>query len=149
MSKRCNYVGKLQISNFKKRNKSYIVHPVSVLQPQSFIWAASWQNQQNDCAPKEDSDQPGHPPNLIRVFAVTQWVAKDPSFLHEDSEDSDQTGRMPRLIWVFAGCTCHFVGFVMRRLICDVLVYSCDYFKVHQYQQLQNQSIYYFLAQTT
>ena len=33
------------------------------------------------------------------------------------SEDSDQTGRMPRLIWVFAGRTCHFVGFVMRRLI--------------------------------
>ena len=44
------------------------------------------------------------------------WVAKDPSFLHADSEDSDQTGRMPRLIWVFAGRTCHFVGFVMRRL---------------------------------
>ena len=33
----------------------------------------------------------------------TQWVAKDPSFLHADSENSDQTGRMPRLIWVFAG----------------------------------------------
>ena len=32
----------------------------------------------------------------------TEWVAKDPSFLHADSEDSDQTGRMPRLIWVFA-----------------------------------------------
>ena len=48
----------------------------------------------------------------------TQWVAKDPSFLQADSEDSDQSGRMPRLIWVFAGCTCHFVGFVMRRLIC-------------------------------
>ena len=47
-----------------------------------------------------------------------QWVAKDPSFLHADSEDSDQTGRMPRLIWVFAGRTCHFVGFVMRRLKC-------------------------------
>ena len=47
----------------------------------------------------------------------TQWVAKNPRFLHEDSEDSDQTGRMPRLIWVFAGRTCHFVGFVMRRLI--------------------------------
>ena len=44
------------------------------------------------------------------------WVAKDPSFLHADSEDSDQTGRMPRLSWVFAGHTCHFVGFVMRRL---------------------------------
>ena len=32
----------------------------------------------------------------------TQWVAKDPNFLHADSKDSDQTGRMPRLIWVFA-----------------------------------------------
>ena len=35
----------------------------------------------------------------------TEWVAKDPRFLHADSEDSDQTGRMPRLIWVFAGRT--------------------------------------------
>ena len=33
-------------------------------------WATSWQNQQNDCAPSEDSDQPGHPPSLIRDFAV-------------------------------------------------------------------------------
>ena len=46
-----------------------------------------------------------------------QWIAKGPSFLHADSEDSDQTGRSPRLIWVFAGRTCHFVCFVMRRLI--------------------------------
>ena len=45
-----------------------------------------------------------------------KWVAKDPSFFHADSEDSDQTGRMPRLIWVFAWRTCHFIGFVMRRL---------------------------------
>ena len=37
------------------------------------------------------------------------------------SEDSDQTGRMPRLIWVFAGHTCHFVGFVMRRLFIFIL----------------------------
>ena len=34
-----------------------------------------------------------------------QSVVKDPSFFHVDSEDSDQTGR-----------TCHFVGFVMKRL---------------------------------
>ena len=61
------------------------------------------------CAPSEDSDQPGHPPSLIRVFACAQWVAKDPSFLHVDSEDPDQTGRMPRLIWVFTGRTCLLV----------------------------------------
>ena len=35
-----------------------------------FIWAATWQNQQSDCVPNEDSDQPGNPPSLIRVFAV-------------------------------------------------------------------------------
>ena len=29
-----------------------------------------WQNQQNDCVPGEDSDQPWHLPSLIRVFAV-------------------------------------------------------------------------------
>ena len=46
---------------------------------------------------------------------TTHWV---------HNEDSDQTGRMPRLIWVFAGRTCHFVGFVVWRLIWsqDVLV---------------------------
>ena len=50
----------------------------------------------------------------------TQWVAKDPRFLHADSEDSDQTGRMPRLIWVFAGRTLIllFVGFVISPLKC-------------------------------
>ena len=37
---------------------------------------------------------------------------------------------MLRLIWVFAGCTCHFVGFVMRRLLC--FHYSCPFQrKVH------------------
>ena len=53
----------------------------------------------NECAPIEDSDQPGHPPSLIRVFAVrSMGSAKDPMFLSADNEDSDQTGRMPRLI---------------------------------------------------
>ena len=59
------------------------------------------------CAPREDSDQPGHPPS--------QWVAEDPIFLHADSEDSDQTGRKSRLICVFAGRRGHFVVLVVRR----------------------------------
>ena len=45
-------------------------------------------------------------------------------FLHADSEDSDQTGQMPRLIGVFAGRTCHFFGFVMRRLIYPLYFYE-------------------------
>ena len=36
----------------------------------NLIWATTWQNQQNECAPSEDSYQPGHPPSLIRVLAV-------------------------------------------------------------------------------
>ena len=72
-----------------------------------YKWAASWQNQQCGCAPSEDSDQPGHPPSLIRVFAVRMknaWVLSLAThWVH--SEDSDQTGRMPRLIWVVAGRT--------------------------------------------
>ena len=39
--------------------------------------------------------------------------------LHADSQDSDQTGWM-RTDQVFAGRTDHFVGFVMRRLICNL-----------------------------
>ena len=68
----------------------------------SHKWAKTWQNKQAECVPSEDSDQPGHPPSLIRVWSESslcaQWVAKDLSFLHADSEDSDLTGRMPRLI---------------------------------------------------
>ena len=45
------------------------------------IWAATWQNQQCGCVPREDSDQPGHSPSLIRVFAVRMkkaWVLSYP-----------------------------------------------------------------------
>ena len=49
------------------------------------------------CVPSEDSDQPEHPPSLIRVFTVHS-VAKDPIFLRAGSENSDQTRGMPRLI---------------------------------------------------
>ena len=95
------FISKLTVLTMPKKNLITVVK-----------WAMTWQNQQNDCAPSE-SDQPGHPPSLIRVFTVRSMVAEDPRFFHTDSEDSDQTGRMPRLIWVFA----------MRTLI--LLVLSC------------------------
>ena len=64
--------------------------------------------------PSEASDQPGHPPRLIRVF-TSVWRKLGSLATHwAHSEDSDQTGRMPMLIWVFAGRTCHFVGFDVR-----------------------------------
>ena len=67
--------------------------------------AALWQNQHSECVPSEDSDQPGHPPSLIRVFAVRIKKAGVFSYPLSASEDSDQTEWMPRLIGVFAGRT--------------------------------------------
>ena len=50
--------------------------------------------------------------------SLSGWTKLGSLAIHwAHSEDSDPTGRMPRLIWVFAGRTCHFVGFVWRRLI--------------------------------
>ena len=39
------------------------------------------------CTPSEDSDQPGNPPSLTRVFAMRSMGIKNPSFLRADSED--------------------------------------------------------------
>ena len=81
-------------------------------------WATTRQNQQNECAPSEDSDQPGHLPSLIRVFAVRMkkpWALSYPMStqrrLWSDWADaqSDQSLR-----WAHT----HFVGFVVSWLKC-------------------------------
>ena len=56
------------------------------------------------CVPSEDSDQPGHAPSLIRVFAVRMkkaWVHSYP--LSTQQRLINQTGWMPRLIWSSLG----------------------------------------------
>ena len=57
---------------FQEYSVCYMHSNKSSLSFNSYIWkwATTWQNQQNDCAPSKDSDQPGHPLSLIRVFAV-------------------------------------------------------------------------------
>ena len=75
------------------------------------IWAASWQNQQNGSAPSEDSDQPGHPPSLTRVFAVRMkkaWVLSYPL-----SAQRRLWSDWASLRWAHS----YIVGFVMRRLL--------------------------------
>ena len=74
------------------------------------IWAAPWQNQQCGCAPSKDSDQPGHPPSLIRVFAVHMKKAWVLSY----------TLNAQRRLW---SDWAHFVGFVMSWLISICLLY--------------------------
>ena len=68
------------------------------------IWAATWQNQQNERAPSEDSDLGIRP--VWSESSLSAWRKLGSLATHwAHSEDSDQTGRMPRLIWVFAGRT--------------------------------------------
>ena len=50
--------------------------------------------------------------------SLSAWRKLGSLATHWADSKTDQNGRMPRLIWVFAGRTCHFVGFVMRRLKC-------------------------------
>ena len=69
------------------------------------------------CAPSEDSDQPGHPPSLIRVLAVRMnkpWVLSYPLSAQRRlwSDWADAQADLS-LRWVHN----HIVGFVMRRLI--------------------------------
>ena len=79
------------------------------------IWAVAWQNQQNDCAPNEESDQ--------RLRCALNRLIRLKAFFMLDSEVSEQTGQMPRLIWVFAGRTWHFVGFVMKWLTYQLSIF--------------------------
>ena len=79
-------------------------------------WAVTWQNQQSDCAPSEDSDQSGHPPSLIRDFAVRMkkaWVISYPLSAQRRlwSDWADAQADLS-LRWVHT----HFVGFVMSWL---------------------------------
>ena len=70
-------------------------------------WAASWQNQQNDCVPSKDSDQPGWMPRLIWVFPGRKVCAKQR--LRSAWADAQADLSHP---WAQS----HFVGFVTRRL---------------------------------
>ena len=78
-----------------------------------YNWAATWQNQQNECAPSEDSDQPGHPPSLIRVFMKKPWVVSYPLSAQRRlwSDWADAQADLS-LRWAHS----HIVDFVMSRL---------------------------------
>ena len=58
------------INNLKKRDPSKTCRELKTRFDWTILlmkWATTWQNQQSDCAPSEDSDQPGHPPSLISL----------------------------------------------------------------------------------
>ena len=91
----------------------------SLVKPALIKWASTWQNQQCGCAPIKDSDQPGHLPSLISVFAVHMkkaWVLSYPLSAQRRlwSDWADAQADLS-LRWVHI----HFAGFVMSRLKCS------------------------------
>ena len=81
----------------------------------------------SDCAPSEDSDQPGHLPSLIRVFAVRMkkaWVLSYPLSAQQRlwSDWADAQADLS-LHWAHT----HFVGFVMLGLNYSELGKPCQY----------------------
>ena len=67
------------------------------------VWSAfePRQKQRNDLCAQQRLRSAWASTHSNQSLLYTQWVAKDPSFLHADSEDSDQTERMLRLICFF------------------------------------------------
>ena len=92
----------------------------SIRKKEHETWAVTWQNQQNGCAASENSDQPWHPPSLIRVFAVRMkkaWALGYPLSaqwrLWSDWADAQAD---LSLCWAHT----HFVGFIMSWLTCSL-----------------------------
>ena len=101
----------------RQRSVLHVLVLGSEIKAHSLIWATTWQNQQSGCASNEDSDQPGHPPSLRRVFAVRMkkaWVLSYPMSAQRRlwSDWADAQADLS-LCWAHT----HFVGFVMSRLI--------------------------------
>ena len=73
------------------------------------------------CAPSKDSAQSGHPPSLIRVFTGHMKKALVLSYpLRETAKILIRLGGCPGWSESSLGAhACHFVGFVVRRHICN------------------------------
>ena len=76
------------------------------------------------CVLSEDSDQPRHPPSLIRDFAACMKNLESLAILGAHGVDSDQPARKRSLIWGFVLRTYHF-GFVVLRIKSFHLDYNC------------------------
>ena len=119
------FVMRLLICLYGKKNQNHILSVFLrywqryCLAKYKSISAATWQNQQSDCAPSEDSDQPGRTPSLIRVFADHKKKACVLSY--------------PCLRLAHT----HFVGFVTSRLICNSgLPWKFDKLKIQKKKKL-------------
>ena len=88
--------------------------------------------QQSECVPSEDSDQPGHPPSLIRVFAVHMkkaWVLNYPLSAQRRlwSDWADAQADLS-LHWVYTHWFCHVVAHFYYSAFLKVAYYYYHYY---------------------
>ena len=88
------------------------------------IWAATWQNQQSECAPSEDSDQPQGIRPVWSESSLSAWRKLGSLATHwvqsEDWSDWADAQADLSLHWTHT----HFVGFVMSWLTLSFGIYS-------------------------
>ena len=124
----CWYSTTLGVGTF-----SYCTFNVDILESKTVFQYWLWTNEpprdktnKMACALSEDSDQPGHLPSLIRVFAVRMKKAWVLSYLLSTqrrlwSDWADAQADLS-LRWAHS----HIVGFVMSRLKCCKFVLLLD-----------------------
>ena len=100
------------------------VHVAICLEIENRIEALHDKTNKMTCAPSEDSDQPGHPPSLIRVSAVRikkAWVLSYPlSAQRRPWSDWADAQADLSLRWAHS----HIVGFVTRRLRYSTFIFT-------------------------
>ena len=85
-------------------------------------WAATWQNQQNECAPSKGSDQPGHQ-HKIRSLITSLFISLS--------------------VWsvYYSLCLAYFVTFCCKMLICfrlQIILVSHLLFDLRSVQNYRN-----------
>ena len=94
----------------------------------SFVGLCCWQLFSVDCSEHHDFilykpehykiNRPVHPAKTqIRLRIGPVWSVFAVHSMGSLGPNVSPYGQRPRLIWVFPGSTCHFVGFVMQRLV--------------------------------
>ena len=101
-------------------SSSFYCHFIATTLAETSVWIASTQYEpprdktnKITCAPSEDSDQPGHPPSLIRVFAVRSMGSQGQALFMRTAKTLIKLCRCPG--WAESSSGAHATLLVLSR----------------------------------
>ena len=112
---------------YRMKSHKILLYGISAI-TQSNQMVTNTQNNKMACAPSKGSDQPGHPPSLIRVFAVRMKKAWVLSYPLSTQRRLIRLGVWPRSTWVLTG----------RTVILLVLSWGGSYFNHYIYRNIDD-----------